>query len=59
MKSSSATREASQGPEAMVSNSPPYGQGPSLSTSSESSGTHSTSSRSRWRYTTSGVTETR
>ena len=46
---SSATRLANHGPESSPSNSPRYFHGPSLSTSSESSGTRVTSSRSRSR----------
>src|SRR4029450_441926 len=56
---SSATRLASQGPESVPSNSPPYFHGPSLSTSSASIGTPMTISRSRSRETTSAVTETK
>ena len=56
---SSATRDANQGPLSMPSNSRPYRHGPSLSTSSEPSGSRSTISRSRSWYTRSGVTETK
>src|SRR5215475_12739064 len=56
---SSATRLASQGPESVPSNSPPYFHGPSLSTSSASSGTPMTISRSPSRETATAVTETK
>src|SRR5262249_34439857 len=59
LATSSATRLASQGPESVPSNSPPYFHGPSLSTSSASIGTSMTISRSRSRETTSAVTETK
>jgi len=49
LATSSATRATSQGPEVTFSNSPWYGQGASLSTSSDSIGTDSTISRSRLR----------
>ena len=49
LATSSATRAASHGPDDSEANSPPYFQGASHSTSSDSIGTCATSSRSRSR----------
>src|SRR5439155_1253357 len=66
LATSSATRAASHGPDCSPANSPSYCHGASLSPRSDSSATarwssrsRSTSARSRSRYTTSGVTETK